>query len=162
MVCPYYTKLCGKCRKWVCRAYFPERQPYITENMRPTCEGDNYETECLIYGGAAEWQKERKRLSLETHCPFASNTVCGKPWLWICKGGTTPFFLTEADEAAGRDGRMRRDENGNIVFKPGKSVDDIKDACLSGKMEVYEGCPRYKEGMEQREYVKQLKKRGNI
>ena len=145
----------------MCRAYFPERQPYVDAATQKICEGDNYAEECLIYSDAAGWQAERKRLSLEVHCPFAYNTVCGKPWLWICKGATPPFFLTEAEEVPGKDGRMRRDEDGNIVFKSGRTINDIKDTCLSGKPEVYEGCPNYKEGVEHREYVEQLKKRGN-
>ena len=160
MTCPFYHKLCGACKKYVCRAYFPEKQPYIKGDMMPVCTRDDYETECLVYPAAMQWREERKRKSLSEHCPFAHNTVCGKPWLWICKGASLPFFLTDIE--TDQHGRTIRDKDGNMVFKPKQSIADIKDACLSGDTEIYEECPNYKEGIEFREYVKRVKKGENL
>lgn len=159
MTCPFYHKLCGTCKKWVCRGYFPEKQPHIAENMVPVCLGDDYEKECLIYLDAVQWREERKKKSLNEHCPFAFNTACGKPWLWICKGATPPFFLTDVETDP--QGRTLRDGDGNLVFKPMRRIEDIKEACLSGDTAIYEGCPLYKEGVEFREYVKRVKKGEN-
>jgi hypothetical protein len=124
--------------------------------MTYICSGDNYETECLIYLDAVQWREEKKIKSLKEHCPFAQNTVCDKPWLWVCKGSTEAWFLTEVEE--NQHGLPIRDSDGNVVFKPGRSISDIKEACLSGDAEIYEECPHYKEGVEFREYVKRVKK----
>lgn len=159
MTCPFYRRLCGSCKKWVCRAYFPEKQPYIKDDMMPICTGNDYEKECLIYSDATKWREERKRQSLNEHCPFAHNTVCGKPWLWICKGATPPFFLTEVE--VDQRGLPIRDSDGAMKFKPMRSIEDIKGACLSGDTKIYEECPQYKEGIEFREYVKRVKKGEN-
>ena len=159
MTCPFYRKLCGSCKKYVCRAYFPEKQPYIKNDMLPLCTGDNYEHECLIYPDAVTWHEERMRKSLNEHCPFAANAFCGKPWLWMCKGAVPPFALTDVET----DGRgIAIHVEGNLVYKSERSVSDIKDTCLSGKMDVYKGCPSYKEGMAFRESAKKLKKEGII
>jgi len=151
--------MCGKCRKWVCRAFFPEKQPYISENMRPICSGNDYERECLVYGEAQRWREERRRQRLAEQCPFASNAECGKPWRWMCKGGTPPFFLTEVEQD--QYGHIPRGPDGGYIWKQGKSVADIRDTCLSGRVEVYEGCPHYKEGVAFREYVASIKKGEN-
>ena len=155
MVCPFYHKLCGSCKKYVCRAYFPEKQPYIKSGMMPICVGENYEKECLIYVDAVQWHEERKRKSLLDHCPFAANTFCGKPWLWMCKGAVPPVSLTEVEVD---ERNLPKLVDGGITYKLGKSITDIKNRCLSGKMEIYEECPYYKEGIEFREYVKRVKK----
>lgn len=148
--------MCGSCRKWVCRAYFPEKQPYITGDTLNICSGGDYAAECLIYSDAVKWREDKRIKSLDEKCPFAFNTVCGKPWLWICKGSTEAWFLTEV-EVDNRDIPIR-DSDGNMVFKPGRSVDDIKGACLSGDPAIYEGCLHYKEGIKFRKYVKEVKK----
>lgn len=156
ITCPYLHRICGRCKKSVCRAYFPEKQPYITDATLPTCKGKNYEKECLIYPEAVKWRKEKRKKSLQDHCPFAQNTVCGKPWLWICKGSITPFFLTDVEMTP--QGSIIRDADMNLIFKPDKSIDDIKDTCLSGDEEIYHNCPHYVDGVAYREYVKRVKK----
>jgi len=122
--------------------------------MEPICTGGGYESECLIYPEAVKWREERRLRKLNEHCPFASNAVCGKPWLWLCKAHGTYFPLTEVEEEDGRP--MRGD--GGYVYKEGKSVENIREACLSGDTAVYEGCPNYKDGVEYREYIKRVKK----
>jgi len=160
MTCPFYHKLCGSCKKYVCRAYFPEKQPYITNTMMPVCAGDNYEHECLIYADALAWREERKRRSLNEHCPFAYNTFCGKPWLWVCKGVAPIYFpLTEVE--VDHHNIPLRDEEGKQVFKLGKSIDDIKGFCLSGDTEIYENCPNYKSGVEYNAFLNKLKRGAN-
>ena len=155
MVCQFYHRICGKCGKNVCRAYFPERQPLIKEDLESICLGDNPSEECPIHDDAVTWREERYLKMLAEHCPFASNSYCGQPWLWMCKGHVPPFPLTvvEVDD----DGRSLRDEEGGYVYKPKRGLIDIKESCLSGKMEVYEGCPWFKMGVEFREYVKEVK-----
>ena len=155
MTCPYYHKLCGKCRKNVCRAYFPERQPYVDAVTQNICEDDNYAEECLIYPEAVKWREERRRLSLEVHCPFASNTVCGKPWLWLCMAGPGYHPLTEVETGAHETVVLR---DGEVVYKLGKSPHDLRETCLSGQKTVYVECPNYKRGMQIRETVNQVKK----
>ena len=158
MTCSFYHKLCGTCKKYVCRAYFPEKQPYIKGDMMPVCTGNDHKTECLVYSDAVQWREERKRKSLEEHCPFAHNTVCGKPWLWLCKGEPASPYFPLTDIEMDQHGRIIRGEDGNIIFKPGRSIADIKEACLSGDIKIYEECPHYKNGIEFREYVKRVKK----
>ena len=160
MTCPFYHKLCGSCKKYVCRGYFPEKQPYIKGDMMPVCTGNDYKTECLVYSDAVQWREERRRKSLKEHCPLAHNSVCGKPWIWICKYAADYFFLTEVE--TDQQGRTIRGDDGNMIFKPGQSIEDIKEACLSGDTEIYEGCPNYKDRVEFREYVKRVKKGENL
>lgn len=159
MTCQFYHKLCGPCKNYVCRGFFPEKQPHIKADMLSICTGDGYEHECLIYPDAVQWREERRTKSLNEHCPFAYNTACGKPWLWICKGASPPFFLTDIE--TDQQGRVIRGEDGNIVFKLGRNIADIKESCLSGDIKIYEECPNYKEGIEFREYVKRVKKGEN-
>lgn len=156
MACPFYHKLCGKCGKNVCRAYFPEKQPYIRRDHLNVCTGDDYAEDCLIYKPAVEWRENRRLSMLAEHCPFAANSYCGKPWLWVCKGHVPPFALTAV--VVDERGLPTRNEVGDVVYKEGRGVEDIKETCLSGKMGVYEACPNYKMGMDFREYVKEVKK----
>jgi len=156
VTCPFYHKLCGACKKYVCRGYFPEKQPYIKNDMTPTCIGNNYKHECLIYSDAVQWREARRRKSLDEHCPFAANAFCGKPWLWMCKGAVPPFALTEIETDP--QGRTIRGKDGDIIYKAGRSVANIKGTCLSGDTKIYEKCPSYKMGVEYRKYVKQVKK----
>ena len=158
MPCPYYHTLCDKCRSAVCRAYFPEKQPHIKEDLKPVCRGENYAQECLIYPEAVVWKQKRREKSLTEKCPFASNTVCSQPWLWICKGAVPPFFLTEIE--TNERGLSQRDEAGEVVFKEGRSIEDIRETCLSGNPKIYTECPWYKIGVEFREHAKQVKNRG--
>lgn len=155
MRCPYLHNLCGKCGRPVCRAYFPERQPYIKDDTLPICKSGNHEKECLIYLDGVKWHEERRKKSLKLHCPFASNEICGKPWLWICKGCGSYFPLTEIEEDT--RGIPIRGADGNVIFKEGHAVKDIKETCLSGDLAIYEACPNYVMGMEFREVAKKLK-----
>ena len=157
MPCQYYHVLCDKCRSAVCRAYFPERQPRVKEDMKPICKGENYADECLIYPEAVVWRQKRYEKSLTEKCPFAKNTMCAKPWIWICKGHVPPFFLTAVEEDD--RGIPVRDGDGEVIFKEGRSINDIRGTCLSGDPAIYTECPHYKEGMMYREYVKKVKNR---
>ena len=156
MTCPFYHKLCGACKKYVCRGYFPEKQPYIKNDMILVCTGDNYEHECLIYPDAVAWREEKQRKGLGEHCPCASNAFCGKPWLWICKYAGDYLFLTDV-EVDGR-GLVAKDKDGNLMFKPGLGIENIKGTCLSGDTKIYAKCPKYKKETEYREHVKRVKK----
>jgi len=126
--------------------------------MLPICRGENYAQECLIYPEAVVWRQKRREKSLTEKCPFASNTVCSQPWTWLCKAPVTrpQFFLTEVE--INERGLPRRDEAGSVVFKEGRSVEDIRDTCLSGDPEIYTECPWYKERIEYLETVKKAKK----
>jgi hypothetical protein len=126
-------------------------------NMVSVCTGNNYEKECLIYPRAMAWRDERRKKSLLEHCPFAYNTFCGKPWLWVCKGVAPIYFPLTEIETDQHDLPIRG-EDGDITFKPGKSIADIKDTCLSGDEKIYLDCPNYKTGIEYREYLKSIKK----
>lgn len=156
MKCPFYHNLCGKCRKSVCRGFFPEKQPYLTADMGAICTGGDHETECLIYPEAVKWREQRKRRRLAEHCPFASNAVCSQPWLWLCKALGTYFPI--ADVEKDEKGIVLRDGEGNPIYKPKQSVEDIRGTCLSGDPEKYEECPHYKDGLDLREYIKRVKK----
>lgn len=145
MPCDYLHKLCptGKCKNYVCRAYFPEKQPIIQPNQLTTCQGEEYATECLIYGAGSVWRAARRAKFLENHCPFASNTMCGRPDEWWCKGSTPPFKLYPS-----------YDENGELI----NTKEVLKESCWTGDEKIYGECPFYKEGTEFREYVKNIKK----
>lgn len=157
MPCLYMHKVCkAGCDDYVCRAFFPLRQPIIREDMLPLCMSENYAEECPQYAAGTEFRAEKRRKHLETHCPFASNTVCGRPYEWWCKGGYTPFQLTTYEMRDGVDyGSPKRDENGEIIFIRGP--EDIAETCLSGNKEIYMKCPHYIDGMKHREEYKKLK-----
>jgi len=161
VTCPYMHKLCKKiedCGVYVCRAFFPEKQPIIDKNTLPLCQSSEYESECLQYQEGAKWQEDRRVKGLTEKCPFAQANRCGRPWEWWCKGGNYPFLLTPYEIREGTDDIPVRDENGDIKFL---EVDyDIHESCLSGDPEIYTTCPHYKTGMELREYVRELKKKG--
>lgn len=140
----------------MCRAYFPEKQPRVNAAMKNVCRGENYAEECLIYHEATVWRQKRREKSLTEKCPFAYNTVCAKPWLWICKGAVPPFFLTEVEEDD--HGLSVRDAEGSVIFKEGRSIEDIRGTCLSGDPAIYTECPNYKTGVAFREHVKKVKK----
>ena len=156
MPCPNMHKLCKVgCDNYVCRAFFPERQPIIKKEMMPVCQGENYAEECPQYAVGTDFKAERRRKHLETHCPFASNTVCGRPYEWWCKGGQYPFQLTLYETKEGKPRIPKRDEHGEIIFI--RSPEDLKETCLSGDREVYMNCPHYIEGMKIREEYKKIK-----
>jgi len=148
MVCPYYHKLCKSgCDKHVCRAFFPERQPHVMKDMEPICESENYAEECQNYAAGTVFKAERRAKQLNEHCRFASNSVCGKPDEWWCKGGVVPFKLYPV-----------KDEQGELVY----SKEQLKETCWSGDNTIYEECPRHKEGLAFREEVARLKMERNI
>lgn len=136
MTCPYLHKLCPKpnCDNWVCRAYFPERQPTIRDNLLPVCMGENYEKECPNYIAGRDFRERRHLDKLKLHCPFATNNECGKPDNWMCKGRAPPFRLYPA-----------KDEDGVLL----NTMEQLKETCLSGKREIYIECPFFKEGLKQ-------------
>jgi hypothetical protein len=120
--------------------------------------GEEYKEECLQYIEGSRWQEEKKRKGLNEKCPFANNSRCGRHWEWWCKGSDYPFLLTTFMVKPNTDDIPMRDEYGEIMFT--RTVDDIKDTCFSGDIEIYEECPNYKRGMAVREYVRELKKKG--
>lgn len=147
MQCIYLRKLCKTgCDNYQCRAFFPDTQPLVMKKDLPICQSDEH-VDCVRFNEGEVYQEERRLKRLKQQCPYASNTVCGKPWDWWCKGRVPPFELTLPlkDEK----GIIQRDENGEILFERG--YEDIKDTCLSGDPEVYEACPYYKQGEEFRE-----------
>lgn len=158
MTCRYLHKLCpkGGCENYVCRAYFPDKQPLLKKDMLPMCRGTEHE-ECLRYIEGNALRIERKLKSLDEHCPFATNTRCGRPWEWWCKGGNYPFLLTTYEVKEGTMDTPIRDVEGNVKLT--RKVEDLKEVCFSGKTDVYEGCPNYQQGVALREYARELKKR---
>lgn len=157
MPCPYMHKRCKTgCDDYVCRAFFPVRQPHIKKDTLPLCMGEDYAEECLQHIDGALFKAERRRKYLEDHCPFASNTVCGRPYEWWCKGGSTPFQLTLYETYDGTPhGTPKRDETGQVLFT--RSLEDIAETCLSGDKAVYMKCPHYIDGMLFREDYKKIK-----
>jgi len=156
MSCPYMHKLCkAGCKDYVCRAFFPLRQPIIKEDTLPLCMSEDYAEECPQHAAGTEFKAERRRKHLENHCPFASNTVCGRPYEWWCKGGQIPFMLTLYETVEGKPRTPKRDKNGEIIYT--RSPDDIKDTCLSGDKTIYMKCPHYIAGMKFREDYKRIK-----
>ena len=142
--CEYLRKLCKTgCDNYQCRAFFPENQPLVLKRDLPMCMSDAHK-ECVRYIEGRQYHEERLRKKLESQCPYASNTICGKPWDWWCKGAVPPFELTipKLDEK----GLPLKDEAGNIIFE--RSYEDIKETCLSGDSAIYMECPHYKTGEE--------------
>lgn len=150
--CVFLRKMCKKgCDNYQCRAFFPEKQPMVQlRDVEALCKTVEHR-DCPRYIEGHLYQEEKRSKRWKLHCPYASNTVCSKPWLWLCKARGTYFELTipERDEK----NLPVRDSEGNIVFKRG--VDDIKDTCLSGNPEIYKECPNYKMGEAYKaEYLK--------
>jgi len=158
MACRFLYKQCGKdCNKYICRAFFPDRTPYIDENTLPICQGEEYTTECLRYSEGIAWREEKRLKGLTEKCPFAQANRCGRSWEWWCKGSYYPFLLTTYEVREGTDDMPVRDENGDIVFT--RSKEDITPTCLSGDPEIYEKCPNYIIGKQQQEEYRKLKSR---
>ena len=162
MPCEFLHKQCGKdCDNHLCGAFFPKRQPVIMKSTKDICQGEDYATECLIYGEAIEWREERRLKGLTEKCPFASNTRCGRPWEWWCKGSNYPFKLTPFEVREGTDDIPVRAADRNIKFitlKTDTGEDfDLHKTCLSGDPSIYTTCPHYKLGMEVREEWRKLK-----
>lgn len=99
-----------------------------------------------------EWREQKRLEGLDEKCPFAYNTVCGKPWFWMCKGGI-PFKLTPFEPVNELNPmHPKRDENGDIIFTYDKwQWKDVEEACLSGNPEIYKKCPNYILGMKEHE-----------
>jgi len=146
LTCQYLHKLCpkgGACDNYVCRAYFPDKQPLIEKNSLDVCKGDEYPSECLIYTEGTQYREEKKLKLYEKQCPFASNNRCDRPYEWWCKGSDIPFQLTEYQ--LNEKELPVRDEHGEVTFTRG--IDDFKDTCLIGGPEIYMECPHYKDGV---------------
>ena len=146
MECEYLRKLCKTgCDNYQCRAFFPENQPLVSARDLPMCQSMEHR-DCVRFKEGRAYHERRLEKKLGKQCKYASNTICGKPWDWWCKGGVPPFELTvpQLDEK----GVPLRDYDGSILFMEGHSYDDIKDICLSGDKEIYENCPHYQTGEE--------------
>lgn len=166
MTCRFMHKLCGKgCDNHVCRAFFPEKQPIIQMSSKDVCQGEEYATECLIYSEGVAWREERRLKGLTEKCRFASNTVCGRPWEWWCKGGSYPFILTPYEVKEGTENIPVRDADKNVKFISLKTDEgddfDLHKTCLSGDETIYVECPHYKAGMKLREYYREQKLKTN-
>ena len=99
-----------------------------------------------------KWREEKRLKGLEEKCPFASNTRCGRPWEWWCKGSDYPFILTPFEVKEGTEDLPVRDADRNIKFLPVEY--DMKETCISGDPKIYTACPNYIRGMEVREAYK--------
>lgn len=149
MSCEYLRKLCkAGCDNYSCRAFFPEKQPMVAKRDLPMCQSDEH-AECLQWSAGRAYHEERRKKNLDLHCAFASNTRCGKPWHWMCKGGVPPFELTIP--VLGAHNLPKRNPDGSIMLTQG--VKDLLDSCFSGKAEVYEGCPHFQRGVKFRSLV---------
>lgn len=168
MPCPYMHKLCKSgCDNYVCRAFFPFRQPIIKKDTLPLCMDENYETECPQYASGTKFKAERRRKHLENHCPFASNTVCGHPEEWWCKGGVVPHKLYPVYLEENWRQRLTRRILTFIKMRPpvetynGKPVmfsrKQLEESCWTGDKAVYMMCPAYVEGTRTREEYKRIK-----
>jgi hypothetical protein len=156
MTCHFMHKNCEKdCDNHECRAFFPEKQPLIDPKSKDMCLGEDYSTECLIYVDGTRWREEKRLKGLTEKCPFASNTICGRPWEWWCKGSNYPFILTPYEIKEGTENIPVRDADKNIKFIPVEY--DMRETCISGDSAIYMTCPHYLIGMEIREEYRQFK-----
>ena len=120
--CEYLRKRCKSgCDNYVCRAFFPEKQPLIMDRDVPMCQSGG--EDCVLRIEGRIYQKEKREKKHKIHCPFASNTICGKPWEWWCKGRVPPFPLTlyEKNEL----GLPKRDSEGEIIYQRG--IEEFKE-----------------------------------
>ena len=168
MPCPYMYKPCkAGCKDYVCRAFFPIRQPIIKQDTLPLCMSEDYEEECPQYAAGTLFRDERRRKHLENHCPFASNTVCGHPEEWWCKGGYIPHKLYPAYIEETWWQRHLREAltflhlrqpmetfNGKPVMFPKKQ---LEESCWTGDKVIYMECPAYKDGIKSREEYNRIK-----
>lgn len=152
--CMFLRKMCKTgCDNYQCRAFFPEKQPMIQPRDVETLCRTSEHSECPRYVEGLKYREEKRSKQWKLHCPYASNNVCSRPWLWLCKARGTYFELTipKRDER----GLPIRDEEGNIVYE--RSVEDLKDTCLSGNPMIYEACPNYEIGEAFKEEAKRKK-----
>jgi len=154
--CIYLHKLCeADCDKYVCRAFFPERQPIVQPSMLHLCKDKEYAESCPQRVAGDLWREEKRIKGLTEKCPFASNTRCGRPWEWWCKGGDAPFILTTYEVKHEGSDIPARNPDGSIKFI--RSAEDIYETCLSGNAEIYTKCPEYIAGVKFREEYNRLK-----
>ena len=144
------------CDNHVCRAFFPIKQPLIDPKSKDICYADDHQTECLQYEAAIEWREEKRIRGMTEKCRFATNTRCGRPWEWWCKGSDYPFLLTTYETKEGKDDIPERNADGSIKFNYDKEM--VENACLSGDPSIYEQCPNFKRGVELLDMVTRLKK----
>ena len=168
MTCPYIHKLCkAGCKDYVCRAFFPLRQPIIKQGTLPLCMGEDYGEECPQYAAGTEFRAERLRKHLETCCPFASNTVCGHPEEWWCKGGYVPHKLYPVYLEETWLQRLWRKTLTFLQFRVPAEVfnwkpvvfskKELENTCWTGDRAVYMECPAYKDGVKSREEYNRIK-----
>ena len=159
--CNFVHKSCAKdCDNYTCRAFFPLKQPWIARYDLDFCLSGLH-VECMRRDEALEWREEKRLNDLDVKCPFAHNTVCGKPWLWMCKGSDYPFILTPFEPVNDVNPlHPKRDENGDIIFTydPEKFTwKDVEETCLSGNREIYMKCPNYILGIQEQERYARMK-----
>ena len=158
--CEYMRKLCKSgCDNYVCRAFFPLKQPLIAPDRREYCQSAEH-LDCEIKKDGLEWREEKRLKELDEHCPFAANTMCGKPWLWMCKGSSMPFVLTTYEHDPEKPMVPKRDADGNILFN--YDVEVFQSTCLSGDKTLYPQCPHYQLGMKVKEVDKRIKEEERI
>ena len=124
--CRYYHRVCPSgtgCPNVQCRAFFPQRAPIIQESMKPTCMSEEY-LNCPQYEAGNEYRE--KRIREKIGCPFLTNSRCGKPNEYWCKGFIPPFVVTEENNL---------------------------EAC---KTKSYELCPNYAIGVKEAEEARRL------
>jgi len=96
--CEYLVKKCRSgCDNYVCRALFPEKQPLVMKTQLEVCKSDGFEVECPRFDEGNEYQRLKKLMKVG--CPFLSNTVCGRPSEFWCKGRTPPFKIESGEKA---------------------------------------------------------------
>ena len=159
MSCPYLHKLCPKpgCNNWVCRAFFPERQPTIQDNLLHICQSEKYGEECPNYVAGTQFREKKRLDKVKVHCPFASNNICGHPEIWTCKG--YPHRLYPAYIPEKRRQRLWRQLCTFLRLREPAELHNSKPVefttkqleatCWSGKKEVYVQCPNFQAGLMQ-------------
>ena len=154
--CSYLHQLCESgCDKYVCRAFFPERQPIVKPEMVSDCSDPEYAEVCPQRLAGIQWSEEKRARELTEKCPFAVNPRCSRPWEWHCYGGISPYKLTTFESKPGKPEVPARNEDGSIKFT--YNVEDVQWACLGGDPEVYTKCPRYIAGVQYKKDYERIK-----
>ena len=126
-------KLCkAGCDNYVRRAFFPEKSPLIMKNQLEICKSDSFGVECTLHDEGVKYHELRR--IMKEGCPFLSNTQCGKPNSFWCKGHVPPFLITNKEDM---------------------------EMCLKPE---FKECPNYKMGMdfiEETNRIKSLKTKEN-
>lgn len=120
------------CTKYLCRSHYPKSQPVVQEGTLPLCKGMDH-ADCERYKDGLEFQEERRKA--KKGCQFLSNSICGNPDVWHCKGGNYPALLK---------GKYMNGE-ANFDISPCQDTD--------GKE-----CPRHQEGLRLQQFVRDNKR----